>query len=49
VKLPGLKADHSPPSGSEVKNCGAIPLLPDVIMAYCLIKLRDSLTFMTTS
>jgi hypothetical protein len=28
VKRPGREADHSPPSGTEAKNCGATPLLP---------------------
>jgi hypothetical protein len=28
VKRPGRVADHSPPSGAEVKNCGAILPLP---------------------
>jgi hypothetical protein len=27
MKLPGLEADHSPPSSAEVKNGGAIPPL----------------------
>jgi hypothetical protein len=27
VKRPACKADHSPPSNSEVKKCGAIPPL----------------------
>jgi hypothetical protein len=32
-KWPGREADHSPPSSAEVKNRGAIPRLPHVIMA----------------
>jgi hypothetical protein len=28
LKRQGRKADHSPPSSVEVKNCGAIPALP---------------------
>jgi hypothetical protein len=28
VKRPGREADHSPPSSADVKNGGAIPLLP---------------------
>jgi hypothetical protein len=30
VKWPGRDADHSPPSGYEVKNSGTIPPLPHV-------------------
>jgi hypothetical protein len=33
VKRQGREADHSPPSSTEVKNGGAIPLLPHVFMA----------------
>jgi hypothetical protein len=25
IKRQGCEADHSPPSSSEVKNCGAVP------------------------
>jgi hypothetical protein len=30
VKRPGREADHSPPTSAEIKNGGAIPLLPHV-------------------
>jgi hypothetical protein len=33
AKRPGREADHSPPSSAEVKNGGAIPPLPHVLMA----------------
>jgi hypothetical protein len=36
LKQQGSEADHSPPSGAEVKNCGAITPLPHVFMAWCL-------------
>jgi hypothetical protein len=38
IKRPGLKADHSPPSGAQVKNDGAIHPIPvclhDVMFHY---------------
>jgi hypothetical protein len=37
LKRPGHEADHSPPSRTKFKNGGAIPALPHVFMAYCLI------------
>jgi hypothetical protein len=37
VKRPGREADHSPPTSAEAKNGGAIPPLPYVFMAQCLI------------
>jgi hypothetical protein len=37
VKQPGHELSHSPPSSSKVKNSGAIPPLPNVFMAQCLI------------
>jgi hypothetical protein len=37
VKGPGHEADHISPSRAEVKNGGAIPPLPHVFMAKCLI------------
>jgi hypothetical protein len=33
VKRPGRDADHSPPSGAEVKKGGAIPPPPYIFMA----------------
>jgi hypothetical protein len=33
VKRQGREADHSAPSSAEVKNGGAIPILPYVFMA----------------
>jgi hypothetical protein len=30
VNRPGREADHSPPSGAEVKNCGTIPRFPPI-------------------
>jgi hypothetical protein len=46
VKWPGHEADHSPPSSAEVKECGALPPLPQfVFIAWCLAKPRDNFTF----
>jgi hypothetical protein len=36
VKGSRREVNHSPPSRAEVKNGGAIPLLPYVFMACCL-------------
>jgi hypothetical protein len=46
LKRPGCEADHLPPSGAEVKNCGAVSP-PQVIHLYGgeqLIKHRDNFT-----
>jgi hypothetical protein len=41
ISFPGDKADHSPPSGAEVKNHVAIPPLPQyIVMAWCSVKHR---------
>jgi hypothetical protein len=44
IKWPGREADHSPPSSAEVKNCGAIPVLPHTSSWYSasLIKHRNN-------
>jgi hypothetical protein len=34
VKRPGCEADHSPPTTAEVRNGGAIPPLPHVLVAW---------------
>jgi hypothetical protein len=47
IKVPEDKANHSPPSSIEVKNCKAIPPLPHT-PSCCgaqLIKHRDNSTF----
>jgi hypothetical protein len=36
VKCPGCEADDSPSSGAEVKNDGAVPLLPHTFL-WCLV------------
>jgi hypothetical protein len=48
VELPGREADHSPPSGAEVKNGGAIPLHPLMSSWHNAlpIKHRDTLIFL---
>jgi hypothetical protein len=48
VKRPLRETDHSPPSGATVKNtrtCNYISTFPYFFMMWCLIKLRDNLTF----
>jgi hypothetical protein len=45
VKRPGREADHLLPSTAEVKDGGAIPPFPHVLMAQFLIKYTDSFTF----
>jgi hypothetical protein len=47
VKRPGREADHSPPSGAEVKNGGAMHPLTHVFMAQCLIKQAQGLYLLT--
>jgi hypothetical protein len=50
VKRPGPEADHSPPSGSEVKNGGAMHPLPHT-SSWCvaqLIKHTENFTFCFT-
>jgi hypothetical protein len=44
---PGCEADHSLPSSAEVKECVELlsPLSQYVVMAWCLVKDRDNLTF----
>jgi hypothetical protein len=37
IKRPGREAEHPPQSSVEVKNGGAIPPLPHVFTAQCLI------------
>jgi hypothetical protein len=43
IKQQGCEADHSPPSSTNVKNCGAIPPFP-IFMPWCLIKQMDKFT-----
>jgi hypothetical protein len=47
VKWPAHEVDHSSPSSAEVKNDGAIPLLPCMSSWHGaqLIKHKDSFTF----
>jgi hypothetical protein len=46
VKRQGREVDHSPPFNAEIKNSGALPTLPYVFRAYCLINLvRRQLLF----
>jgi hypothetical protein len=47
VKLPERETDHSSPSSAEVKNCGAIPKLPNTssLRGAELIMYRDNFTF----
>jgi hypothetical protein len=47
IKRPGRESDHLPPSRVEVKNNGAIPLLPHTTSwrSSYLIKRRDNLNF----
>jgi hypothetical protein len=47
IKLPECEADHSPPSGAEIMNGGAIPHLPNTSLRHCtlLIKHRHDCTF----
>jgi hypothetical protein len=44
--FPVRKADHSPPSGAEIENGGAIPSLPHVFIGAKLIKHRGYFTFL---
>jgi hypothetical protein len=37
VKLPGRKADHSPPSSADVENGGVVSNCKYVFIAWCLI------------
>jgi hypothetical protein len=49
VKRPGREADHSPPSGAEVKNVWSYTSTPHyVFTAWCLVKHRDTCTFTFT-
>jgi hypothetical protein len=60
VKRPGCEADHSPPSIAEIKKAWSCPSTPQyvsvesclnkryVLMAWCLVKHRDSFTFSFT-
>jgi hypothetical protein len=46
IKRPGREAHHSPPSSAEIKNAWRYTsTLPYVFMASCLIKHRDSFTY----
>jgi hypothetical protein len=43
---PKREADHSPPSGAEVKNVWSYTSTPQyVFMAWCLLKHKDNFTF----
>jgi hypothetical protein len=47
VKLPEREIFHSPPYGAEVKNTWIYTsTLPQVFMALCLVKHKESLTSM---
>jgi hypothetical protein len=48
MKWLGHEVDHSPLSGVEVKNDGALPSLPLVFEAWHLIKYRDDFSFTYT-
>jgi hypothetical protein len=49
VKQPGREADHSSPSGAEIKERVALYLHPQyVFMAWRLVKHRDNFTFIFT-
>jgi hypothetical protein len=37
VKRSGRVADYPPPSSADIKNGGAIPPLPHVFMAWCIM------------
>jgi hypothetical protein len=42
IERPGLEADHSHPSSSEVKNAWRYTSTPQyVFMAWCLVKYKD--------
>jgi hypothetical protein len=41
---PYSKADHSPLSSAEVKNARSYASTPNIFMAWCLIKHRDTFT-----
>jgi hypothetical protein len=46
VKRPWREADHSPPSGAEVKECVELYLHSQyAFMVWCLVKHRDNFTF----
>jgi hypothetical protein len=46
IKRPGREADHSPPSGAEVKNAwSCTSTSPYVFMAWYCVKHRDNSTF----
>jgi hypothetical protein len=50
IKRQGREADRSPPSSTQDKNGGAIPPLPHVLMALCLInKAQGQLCLYITS
>jgi hypothetical protein len=46
VKRPVREAKHSPSSSAKVKNGGAIPPVPHVFMAWCLIRAGITLSFL---
>jgi hypothetical protein len=46
VKRPGREADHSPPSGAEVKNAWSYTSTPQyAFIVWCLVKHKDNFTF----
>jgi len=46
LKWPGHEADHSPLSGAEVNNVWSYTFTPPyVFIAWCLVKHRDTFTF----
>jgi hypothetical protein len=38
VKRPGREADHSHPSGAEIKNVWSYTSTPPLLMAWCSVK-----------
>jgi hypothetical protein len=48
IKRPGREADHSPQFSAEVKNAWGYTSTPQyVLMAWCLVKHRDSSSYLT--
>jgi hypothetical protein len=49
AKLPGRKAEHTPPTSAEVKNAWSYTSTPQYVsVAWCLVKHRDKFTFTFT-
>jgi hypothetical protein len=47
IKQLGREADHSPPSSAEVNAWSCISTPPYVFIAWCLLKGRDSFTYLS--